>query len=139
MARGISAQEAAKRLEQAGFNNQDRYQKGVSGKGSLWASRTSASEGNYVQGIQESITKKKFAKGVAEAGASGYEQGVTSKGVANWPTGMQQSGEKYSKKIAKFQPLWDQTLPTPKGNRRSPQNMKRIQENMDRFVRTAGN
>ena len=138
MARGITASEAASRLEQAGFANQDRYQKGVSGKGSLWSSRTSASEANWQAGVQEAIAKKKFARGVTEAGPSGYDQGVTQKGVANWPTGMQQAGTKYQKKVAKFQPLWDQALPTPKGNRRSPQNLKRIQDNIDRFVRAAG-
>lgn len=138
MGRGISAQDAASRLEQAGFNNQDRYQKGVSGKGSLWSSRTSAAEANWNTGIQEAVAKKKFTKGVAEAGPAGYDQGVTQKGVANWPTGMQQAGGKYQKKVAKFQPLWDQALPTPRANKRSPQNQKRIQENMDRFVRTAG-
>ena len=138
MSRNISASEAAARLTQSGFNTQDRYQKGVSGKGSVWASRTGASEANWQAGVQEAISKKKFARGVSEAGASGYEQGVTSKGVANWPTGMQQAGDKYQKKIAKFQPLWDQSLPTPRGARRSPNNMKRIQDNMDRFVRTAG-
>ena|SRR3990167_8951333 len=138
MARNISASEAAARLEQSGFNSQDRYQKGVSGKGSLWASRTSASEASWQSGVQQAIAAKRFTKGISEAGASGYDQGVSSKGVQNWPTGMQQAGTKYQKKIAKFTPLWDQTLPTPKGGKRSPNSMKRIQENMDRFVRAAG-
>lgn len=139
MARGISASEAASRLEQSGFNNQDRYSKGVSGKGSLWASRTSASETSWQAGVQDAIAKKKFSKGVSDSGPSGYEQAVTSKGVQNWPTGMQQAGSKYQKKIAKFQPLWDQSLPTPRSNKRSPQNLKRIQDNIDRFVRASGN
>lgn len=138
MARGISASEAASRLSAAGFNNQDRYQKGTSGKGTLWASRTGAAEANYNAGVQEAISKKKFAKGVQETGSAGYDTGVSTKGVANWPTGMQLAGDKYQRKIAKFQPLWDQTLPTPRAQRRSPQNMKRIQDNIDRFVRVAG-
>ena len=114
MGRGISAQEAASRLSAAGFNNQERYKKGVSGKGSVWASRTTNAEANYNAGVQQAITSKKFAKGVSDAGASGYEQGVTTKGVTNWPTGMQMAGDKYQKKIAKFQTLWDQPLPTPR-------------------------
>ena len=138
MPRGISASEAASRLSAAGFNNQDRYQKGVSGKGNTWASRTSASEGNWQTGVQQAIASKRFSKGVSDAGASGYDRGVSTKGVANWPTGMQFAGEKYQRKIAKFQPLWDQSLPTPKGARRSPSNLKRIQDNIDRFVRASG-
>ena len=138
MARGISASEAAARLSAAGVANQDRYQKGTTGKGNGWAARTGASEANYNAGIQEAIAKKRFTKGVSEAGAQGYDSGVQNKGVANWPTGMQQAGDKYQRKVAKFQPLWDQTLPTPRGPRRSPANIKRIQDNIDRFVRTAG-
>src|SRR3990167_4807504 len=62
MARNISASEAAARLEQSGFNSQDRYQKGVSGKGSLWASRTGASEASWQSGVQQAIAAKRFTK-----------------------------------------------------------------------------
>ena len=138
MPRGITAQEASARLESAGFANADRYAKGVQGKGGAWFSGASKAGANYQQGVQAAIAADKFGKGVRDAGSQSYDLGVTQKGTANWPTGMQQAGGKYQRKIAKFQPLWDQALPTPGGPKRSPANVKRMQENMDRFVRTAG-
>lgn len=138
MPRGITAQEAAARLESAGFANAARYTKGVQGKGGAWFSGASKAGANYQQGVQAAIAADKFGKGVRDAGAAAYDSGVQQKGSQNWPTGMQQAGDKYQRKIAKFVPLWDQALPTPGGAKRSPANVKRMQENMDRFVRTSG-
>jgi hypothetical protein len=138
MPRNISAAEAAARLTASGINNQDRYTKGTSGKGSAWAGATGRAEANYNSGVQAAIAAKRFSRGVTEAGPSAYDTGVQQKGSVNWPTGMQQAGDKYQRKVAKFQALWDQALPTPKGGRRSPNSMKRIQENIDRMVRVAG-
>lgn len=138
MPKGITVQEAAQRLAEAGIRLSDRYQRGASGKGGRWQSATAAAEGNYQQGVTEAIGKKTFSKGVAEAGASAYDQGVSTKGVLNWPTGMQLSGDKYARKVGKFAALWNQPLATPHGSRRSPANRKRIDENIDRFVRAKG-
>ncbi len=136
--KGISVQEAAQRLSDAGVRLSDRYAKGATGKGSKWASGAGGAEANYVQGVQEGIAKKRFSAGVAAAGPSAYDQGVQLKGVNNWGSGMQVAGDKYVRKTQKFASLWTQPLSTPRGARRSPNNVKRITENIARFQAAAG-
>lgn len=138
MPKGISPQEAANRLTSAGIQLGDRYKTGTQGKGSKQVAGALAAVDNFNKGIQEAIAKGSFAKGVQEAGPSAFDQGVLNKGVNNWGTGMQLSGDKYLKKIAKFIPLWNQALATPRGAKRSPNNLKRMTENVDRFVRAKG-
>lgn len=137
MASNITVQEAATRLSGAGFANADRYTRGTSGKGSRWAQKTGAAGANYQEGVQRALAEKRFDKGVAAAGPSAYDTGVQQKGAQNWPAGMQLGGDKYARKVAKFAPLWNQELPTPRGSKRSPNNLKRMQENVDRFQKAA--
>lgn len=138
MAKGISLEEAARRLESAGTNFADRYEAGTRGKGGAWFSQASSAGKNFEAGIRRAITENKFEKGVREAGAESYEAGVRNKGVTNWPTGMSVAGEKYQRKTEKFSRLWGAALPTPRGARRSPNNLKRMAENVDRFIKAAG-
>ena len=134
----VTLQEAQTRLEEAGLRLGDRYARGASGKGQKWASGAAAAEANYTEGVQRSIAQKRFSKGVSEAGPTSYDEGVRNKGAQNWPTGMQQAGPKYARKTAKFSQLWAQPLATPRAARRSPQNSKRILENIERFSKAAG-
>ena len=91
MAKGISAQEAAKRLASAGFSNADRYISGTQNKGAEWQRGAGAASGNYAAGIQKALADNRFAKGVAAASGARYDEGVRTKGAQNWPTGMQLS------------------------------------------------
>lgn len=133
MAKNISPQEAARRLSSAGFNFADRYQAGVEGKGSEWQRGASAASGNYTAGIQRALAENAFEKGVSRAGASRYDDGVRTKGINNWPTGMQLAEDRYIEGIQPFQGLWDAALPTARGPKGSPANLKRMTENVQRF------
>ncbi len=136
MPRGISIQEAAQRLENAGFNFADRYQKGTQGKGGDWFEGASNAQPNWEAGVSRAAAEDRFSKGVRAAGANAYDEGIRIKGVANWPTGMGTAGTKYIRKTQPYQLLWDAALPTPRGAKRSPANVKRMQENVERFQRT---
>ncbi len=133
MSKNISVQEAASRLSSAGFNFADRYQSGVEGKGGEWQRGAAAAEGNYQAGIQKALAEKSFGKGVSRAGATRYDDGVRTKGVNNWPTGMQLAEDRYIEGVTPFQGLWDAALPTPRGPKGSPANLKRMTENVQRF------
>ena len=133
MAKGISAQEAAKRLSSAGFNFADRYQSGTQGKGSDWQRGATGAANNYAAGVQKSLAEGAFAKGVQRASASRYDEGVRTKGVANWPTGMQLAENRYIEGVQPFTGLWDATLPTPRGPKGSPANLARMTDNVKRF------
>lgn len=137
MAKGISLQEAANRLRDAGIRLGERYRQGATGKGGRWLQGASAAQTNYDQGVQQAIATKSFSKGVQGAGASAYDSGVQNKGVLNWGTGMQVGGEKYVRKTQKFAALWNTPLSTPRGPRRSPANLTRMSENVKRFQQAA--
>jgi hypothetical protein len=134
----ISIAEAAQRLVEAGLAMAGRYERGTTGVGGKWFSAASKAEDNFKVGMSAALARGAFGKGIQEAGASSYDEGVRSKGVMNWPTGMQAAGPKYQRKIQKFSGLWGAALPTPRGARGSANNLKRMSENVDRFMKTAG-
>ena len=133
MARNISAQEAAKRLANAGFTHAARYAEGTANKGSEWQRGSTGGAANFAAGISKAVADGRFAKGVAKAGSARYDEGVRTKGAQNWPTGMQLGESRYIEGIGPFQGLWDQQLPTPGGAKNSPANMARMNENVKRF------
>ena len=133
MPKGISVQEASARLTEAGIRLSDRYTRGASGKGGRWLTGASGAQANYDSGVQAAIAAKSYGKGVQGAGSTAYDTGVSTKGAANWPTGMQFAGPKYERKMQRFATLWNQPLTTPRAARRSPQNRQRMNENADRF------
>ena len=133
----ISAQEAASRFQSAGFERADRYQQGTEGKGSAWAGARSRAKANFTPAMQEALQKDAYGKGLDKADAGDYDRGIREKGVANWGTGMQAGATKYQERIQPFAGLWDQDLPTTRGPKRSSANLKRMNENVTRFIEAA--
>lgn len=138
MPKGISVQEAADRLADAGLRLRDRYERGTAGKGGRWVGAAAVASKNFKDGMSEFLAKGDLGKAMQEAGGGAYDEGVRNKGVLNWPTGMAAGAAKYTRKVGKFAALWNQPLPTPKGAKRSPNNIKRISENIDRFQKARG-
>lgn len=134
----ISLDMAKTRFSEAGFSRSDRYQAGTEGKGSAWNAAKSRAKANYVPAMQEALQKGSFEKGLDKADANDYDRGVRDKGVNNWPVGMQASADKYGERVQPFVNLWDADLPTAAGPRRSAANIKRMTENVQRFISAAG-
>ena len=134
----VSVQEARKRFEDAGFQRADRYETGAKGKGSAWAAAKARAIVNFAPAMAEVLSRGLFATGLNKADATDYDSGITNKGVANWGTGLQAGGIKWEKRIGKFSSLWSAALPTAGGGRRSAANIKRMNENVQRFVTAAG-
>lgn len=134
----ISANEAARRFSDAGFARSDRYQEGTEGKGSEWAASKQRAAANFTPAMQAALQEKRYEKGLEKADASDYDRGVRDKGVQNWSTGMSAAGPKYQERIQPFTGLWDQNLPTGRGPKRSASNIKRMTENVQRFIDAAG-
>jgi len=103
------------------------YQDGVTNPRKSWAANTKSSEANYEAGVQASIAKKSFGKGVDATGDAGWKAGATTKGVTRWGPGVAMSGDKYSKGYTPYQAeLASLTLP-PKGAKGDPRNYQRVQ------------
>src|SRR3972149_5717934 len=97
-----SLEMAKARFADAGISRSDRYEQGTKGKGAKWAGTKERAKTNWVPAMQEALAKKTYDKGLDGADASTYDRGVADKGVANWPTGMQASGEKFAKGVQPF-------------------------------------
>jgi len=134
----VSLEQAQQRFAEAGFSRADRYQMGTEGKGQVWQGSKNRAKANFTPAMQEALQKDAYGKGLDQADASDYDRGVRDKGVNNWPVGMQASADKFGERINKFVPLWEQGLPTAAGPRRSGANMKRMAENVQRFITAAG-
>lgn len=129
---------AKSRFADAGFSRSDRYAEGAKGKGAKWNGAKERAKANFVPAMQEALQKNSYNKGLDKADASTYDRGVADKGVNNWPVGMQASADKFAKSVQPFVPLWDSSLPTTAGPKRSAANLKRMTENVTRFITAAG-
>lgn len=134
----INISEAKKRFENAGIERSDRYEKGTEGKGSAWAGSKSRAKTNFQPAMQEVLSKDLYGKGLDKADAGDYDRGIRDKGIQNWGTGMGAGGDKWAERTKPFEALWNQSLPTAKGQKRSANNMKRMTENVQRFVQMSG-
>lgn len=88
--------------------------------------------------MAEVLSKDLYSKGLEKATGEDYDRGISTKGIPNWGTGMQAGGLKWANRIGKFSSLWGAALPTAAGPRRSAANLKRMTENVQRFVAAAG-
>jgi len=131
-------QQAQERFGEAGFSRVGRYEEGTKGKGASWNASKARAKTNFAPAMQEALQKDAYGKGLEKADANTYDRGVMDKGVNNWPVGMQASKSKYQKNIAPFVPLWSADLPTAPQQRRSAANLKRMTENVQRFIQAAG-
>ena len=133
----VTPQEAAKRLAEAGLSFQDRYTSGATGKGGKWVSAASAAEANYKEGVASAISKSAFSKGVSAAGASAYDTGIRDN-ADRWGDGMGKAESAFLKGVAPFTNLWGSALSTARGAKRSAANLRRMTENVERFVKAKG-
>jgi len=104
------------------------YKEGV-GKVTDWAGPTADAEDRYETGVTDAIAGKRFGKGVAKAGTSGWKEPTIKKGGVRWGPGVRDAKDKYQ---SKFSPFMSEiralkgTEPEryPKG---SPENLKRVE------------
>ena len=63
------------------------YEAGIANPRRDWATATAAAEGAYEEGLRESMTKKRFGKGVKRAGSAEWQKrsnGKRSKSLGPW-------------------------------------------------------
>lgn len=106
---------------------QGDYVQGVQNPRRSWQQATAAAQDAYEQGIQESIALKSFAKGVSKAGDAKYQKGVVEKGATRFAQGVQASGDAYEQGFAPYAQTME-TLNLPaRGRRGDPKNYQRSQ------------
>lgn len=111
------------------------YEAGVRSPRKDWSRATLASEGAYKAGVQESLAKGTWAKGVTRAGTPGWQAGAIEKGLTRWGPGVQVAQPKYAKGFAPYRAaIAGVTLP-PRFARRDPRNLLRVQAVVDALIK----
>ena len=128
---------SAKWSRRAGIAGQE-YTEGVQSPRRSWAGATQAAEGNYEQGVQASIARKSFGKGVAKAGDAKWKEKASTLGSARFASGVAAGESEYAKGFAPYlSAMAGLTLP-PRGAKGSPQNLLRVAAvaNLNRSIKT---
>lgn len=114
---------AAKFKNRAAAASQD-YAAGVAGAAADWESNTAAAEANYEQGVQESIGRKAFGKGVRGAGSK-FAENAKTLGTQRYPTGVANAEQAYARGVGPFLDTIKSIALPPRGPKGSAQNQER--------------
>lgn len=102
------------------------YQQGVQNPKVSWQAATLAAEKNQADGVQQAITDKRFAKGVAKAGDAAWSAGALNKGVNRFGEGVQVSESKYETAFAPYAQVIESTQLPPRYPKGDPRNVQRV-------------
>lgn len=111
------------------------YEEGVRNPRKDWQRTTLAATDAWKAGVQESITKGTWAKGVSRAGAAGWQAGAIEKGVPRWGPGVQVAEPKYAAGFAPYRAAIAAVTLPPRFARRDPRNMARVTAIVDALVK----
>jgi len=102
------------------------YEEGVRNPREDWAQATAASEPAYEQGVQQSISRKAYGKGVRKAGTAKWQENALAKGPTRYANGISLSQNAYEEGFAPFrQTIASVNLP-PRGPKGDPKNIARV-------------
>jgi len=101
------------------------YQEGVNNPRAPWAASTAAAADRYKDGVQKSITRNSFQKGVAKAGDATWIKGATQKGPNRFAEGVSVSADKYQQGFAPYQQVLASAQLPPKFAKGDPRNYER--------------
>lgn len=121
-----SASEIAEKWARVTPMRTEDYSQGVQNPGKDWKNETKAAEARYEQGVQAAIQKKRFGKGVDEAGTSKWQEKTIEKGTQRWGPGVQVAQTDMAEGFEPYRAVISGlTLPQkyPKGD---PRNIQRV-------------
>jgi len=126
----------AKYVANAGRAGGD-YKEGIENPKRDWMESTVAAESSYEQGVQESITAKRFVKGVAAAGSAKQKAKSVTVGANRYGPGVQAAASDYQKGVTPvLQTIGSTELPPrfPKGDPRNLDRVRVLNENLRKMA-----
>lgn len=102
------------------------YAAGVASPRRPWCAATKAAEKSYEEGVQKSIARKAFGKGVSKAGDEKWSRKATVNGTRNWGPGVAEAKGDYAAGFAPYQAAIAACVLPPRYARRDPRNMARV-------------
>jgi len=104
----------------------DDYVQGVNNPRTSWQQATVAAEKNYEAGIQESITKKRFSKGVTKAGDQKWQTNAATIGASRFGQGVQNGAAAYTAGFAPYEAVINSVQLPPRYPKGDPRNLERV-------------
>lgn len=105
---------------------QQEYLEGVQNPRADWETETRAAEKTYEQGIQNSLSRKAFGKGVAKAGTAKWQERATTLGPARYSTGVQAAQNAYREGFAPYREVIQNLQLPARGPKGDPSNIQRV-------------
>lgn len=102
------------------------YQKGIETPLRDWEKEAVAASDAYKQGVQASISRNGFSKGVKKVGTEKWKRKTVDLGVSRWPQGVSAAGPDYEKGFAPYADVIAKTVLPPKGPKGDPRNLERV-------------
>lgn len=123
-----SASQSVQKWQQRAGQAVGDYEAGARSTTKDQAAAAIAAKGNYVAGIQASISKGSYEKGLGRSGKQGWLAGVTEKGVQNFGTGVgaANSAQKYTENSGRFDSARNAAASIARGPKGSPANLQRV-------------
>lgn len=102
------------------------YEEGVRNPRKDWATETAKSEQAYEQGIQASISRKAFGKGVKKSGTEKWQRNAIEKGPARFTQGVGVAQNDYEAGFEPFRQVISATNLPQRGPKGDPKNIQRV-------------
>lgn len=109
----------------------DDYADGIANPRTPWAAATKNAEGAYEAGVQKSITRKAFGKGVTRVGDEKWQRKASTRGVANWGPGVSEAQGDFEAGFAPYHDAIAAVKLSPRYARRDPRNLTRVKDVCD--------
>lgn len=102
------------------------YTEGVQNPARDWATNAAAAEKNFETGVQASITRKAFGKGVKRAGTKKWQDAAIDKGASRFASGVALAETAYQNGFAPFRTVIANLSLPPRGPKGDPANINRV-------------
>ncbi len=123
-----SASDAAAKFATRAAAAAPDYKTGIAGSGQAWQQNTASATDNYVQGVQQAISRGAFQKGVNKSGGAYFEQRATTLGAARFADGVRAGQSNYAEGVQPYLDVLSKVNLTPRGPKGDPRNYQRAQE-----------
>lgn len=102
------------------------YEQGVRNPRMSWAAGAQAAKEAYKTGVTQAASAGRYEKGVAAAGDSAWQEGALNVGVGRFAGGVQAGQGKYMAKVDKYLRVIESTTLPPRQSKGSPANLQRV-------------
>lgn len=119
---------SAKKFATRGAAAGKDYEAGVAGSGAAWEANTAAAAETYAAGVQDSISRGAFAKGVKASGGSHFEDKAAGVGARRFPEGIREAEGDYQEGVGPYLDTIKGLTLDPRRPKGDPANYRRSEQ-----------